>query len=326
MPIEIPAAPVGAKNPANSSTIAIAMCTYNGERFLKEQLESFVNQSRLPDHLVVCDDASTDATQRILKEFADQSPFPVELHFNTATLGVPRNFEQALLACTGDYIALCDQDDRWHSSKLERLSELLDVNPQAGFACSDAELIDKNGNSLHRKLWNVWRTDPATLALKPPNQRRAYSVRSNCVTGATMMLRRKVVWDCLAPIPQSWVHDHWLAVLCEILNRPGCATPELLTQYRLHPGQTIGVGTRNWFRRLQTTDERQKKCMQRQQRYDDLQAHLEAFILPLVPEAAIWHDVIHSARQDLAVRQKELRLPWWHRGFNRILRGKRRAA
>ena len=129
--------------PAASRTISIAMCTYNGDRFLREQSESILNQTRLPDHLIVCDDGSTDTTRSLLEQFARKSPFPVELRFNSRNLGVTRNFEQALMACRSDFIALCDQDDLWHPRKLERLTEVLEANPQAGFACSNAELIDR---------------------------------------------------------------------------------------------------------------------------------------------------------------------------------------
>jgi len=100
----------------------------------------------------------------------------------------------------------------------------------------------------------------------------------------------------------------------------------LLTQYRLHAGQTIGVGRRGWFRRPSTIVERTKKCLQRAQRYRDLTVHLEERIIPRFPEAAVWLEVIQVAEQDLALRQKELSLPWWHRGWNRMLRGHRRSA
>ena len=309
-----------------NSTISIAMCTYNGERFLREQTESFVRQSRLPDQLVICDDGSTDATRSCLTEFARTSPFPVELRFNTTTLGVARNFEQALMACTSDYVALCDQDDRWIPTKLQRLAELLDANPNAGFACSDADLIDKRGRSINRTLWEIQRLNPPTVYGRLPFERRDYLVRSNCVTGATMMLRRDRLWNCLAPIPPSWIHDHWLVVLCEILNTTGCMCPDLLTQYRLHPGQTIGVNPRTWFRKRLSAEEKNRKFLQREERYRDLLFHLENRILPTVPEAFIWIDVIDQAQQKLTNRIQAAKLPWWQREWNRMTGGIRRAA
>lgn len=312
--------------PPRLPTISIAMCTYNGERYLREQLESFTNQTRLPDQLVVCDDGSTDSTRLILKDFARTAPFPVELRFNTRTLGISKNFEQSLSKCTADYIALCDQDDRWLPNKLQCLADLLEANPDAGYACSNAMLIDKHGRPLQHKLWDALRVDPPTLVRQDARVRRAYLVRQNCVTGATMMLRREKLRNFLAPLPASWVHDHWLVVLCEILKCPGCLTPELLTEYRLHPGQTIGVESRNWFQRYRSVAERAKRCLRTEQRYFDLQAHLETTELAKGPELAIWTEVLRRAQQELADRRKELELPWWQRKWIRIVRSQRRAA
>ena len=93
--------------------ISIAMATYNGERFLEEQLRTLSEQVRLPDEVVVCDDGSTDCTQEILAQFAKSAPFPVRLVINDRRLGWRENFLKAASICTSDYIAFCDQDDIW---------------------------------------------------------------------------------------------------------------------------------------------------------------------------------------------------------------------
>ena len=299
-------------------TISIAMCTYNGSRFLREQSESFLNQSRQPDHLVVCDDCSNDGTRSLLQEFARRSPFPVDLRFNTNNLGISRNFEQALLACPGDFIALSDQDNRWHPRKLQRLSELLIANPQAGYVSSNAELIDDQGKILTQTLWDVQKLDALTLARLSPSERRHYLVQSNCLNGATMLVRREHLWCFLAPIPSTWLHDHWIGVLSEILNCTGLTTPELLTQYRIHSGQMIGIGSRGWFRNRQTDAEKSQKFGVQEQRYRDLLSHLKSQILPQVPEASDWFDVIQTAQQRLMERIEDERLPWWQREWKRI--------
>ena len=131
-----------------------------------------------------------------------------------------------------------------------------------------------------------------------------------------MMLRREPLWECLTPIPPSWVHDHWLVVLCEILNMPACISPELLTRYRLHPGQTIGVNPRTWFRKRLSDAEKNRKFLQREERYRDLLLHLENRILPVAPEAFFWVEVIHQAQRKLANRAQ---LPWWLREWNRVI-------
>src|SRR5260370_31948987 len=91
--------------------ISVVMCTYNGHRYLKEQLDSIAQQSRLPAELVVCDDQSTDDTIAILRDFVSQTPFSVRVFQNSVRLGSTRNFAQAIgLACC-DLIARCDQYD-----------------------------------------------------------------------------------------------------------------------------------------------------------------------------------------------------------------------
>src|SRR3954470_17842517 len=96
-----------------NNMFSVAMCTYNGARFLGEQLASVAAQTRPPDELVVCDDRSTDETASLVRDFAAAAPFRVRLHVNERNLGSTRNFERAVSLCEGDLIALSDQDDEW---------------------------------------------------------------------------------------------------------------------------------------------------------------------------------------------------------------------
>ena len=98
-------------------TISIAMTTFNGGMFLREQLESIYNQTKVPDEVVVCDDGSTDDTIAILEEYKETKG--LKLYVNGVQLGVNQNFYKAISLCTGDYIALCDQDDVWLPKKLQ---------------------------------------------------------------------------------------------------------------------------------------------------------------------------------------------------------------
>src|SRR5688572_3171861 len=98
--------------------LSVALCSYNGARFIHDQLSSIARQSRLPDELVICDDRSSDNTIAIIEKFAVDAPFPVRSHVNPTNLGSTKNFELAISRCCGDFIALSDQDDIWHQDKL----------------------------------------------------------------------------------------------------------------------------------------------------------------------------------------------------------------
>ena len=98
--------------------ISIAMATYNGARFLPEQLDSFSRQTRLPDELVVSDDGSQDETVAILEEFRARAPFVVRIVHNSERGGHAQNFGFALSHCTGDLISISDQDDVWKPEKI----------------------------------------------------------------------------------------------------------------------------------------------------------------------------------------------------------------
>src|SRR5262249_10160572 len=102
--------------------ISIALCTYNGAKYLSSQLESYLAQTCLPDEVVVCDDCSQDETVTILNDFAIRAPFPVRILVNDQNLGSTKNFEKSISLCSGEIIFLSDQDDVWMPNKIERVS------------------------------------------------------------------------------------------------------------------------------------------------------------------------------------------------------------
>ena len=106
--------------------ISVAMATYNGERYLSEQLNSIARQTLLPEELVVCDDQSSDSTREIVENFGQIAPFPVYFHSNPQRLHFADNFLEAAARCRGDYVAFCDQDDVWLPEKLERVAAAFD--------------------------------------------------------------------------------------------------------------------------------------------------------------------------------------------------------
>jgi glycosyltransferase involved in cell wall biosynthesis len=223
-------------------TFSIALCTYNGAAYLPDQLVSIAAQRRLPDELVVRDDASTDNTPALIQAFAARAPFPVRFERNADRLGSTRNFDGAIAACTGDLIAVSDQDDVWRPDKLSTIERRFAESPGVGLVFSDADLVDAALNPIGARLWarigfdrrlrHVWRTRGALTALVP----------GRIVTGATMAFRstfRALVLptpDGIAPM----IHDGWIALA--IAAVAGVAfIEEPLVAYRQHGAQQIGA-------------------------------------------------------------------------------------
>ena len=134
--------------------ISVAMCTYNGAQYLKEQLDSIVKQTRLPNEVVVCDDGSIDATLQLLDKFKEITPFSVRIYRNKTNLGPTKNFEEAISLCRGDIIVLSDQDDIWVPYKLETLERAFEKYSDIGYIFSNAWVVDKKSRFVGDTIWN----------------------------------------------------------------------------------------------------------------------------------------------------------------------------
>ena len=227
--------------PASRTLISVALCTYNGERFLEEQLASIEAQTRLPDELIICDDRSTDRTGEIVQAFARKARFPVIFQVNERTLGSTKNFEQAISRCSGNLIALSDQDDIWNDTRLQRSEDELRMHPEALLVFSDADIIDAQGRVVGTTLWESFHFDAARRAEVQAGEFDLY-VKSRFVTGATVMFRR-ALRERLVPAGADWFHDEWLVALTAVFGqiRP---IDERLIRYRQHEAQQIGPSTR----------------------------------------------------------------------------------
>lgn len=221
------------------------MCTYNGAAFLEPQLDSLASQRRPPDELIICDDRSEDATQHLVRSWAATVPFEVRFQVNERRLGIIGNFDQAIGLCTGDVIALCDQDDVWLDDKLHRIERAFADRPDLGLWFSDARLIDEQGQSLPDMLWQRFGLDDrARMEFTGPN-RLARLLRRSVVTGATMAFAARYKHVVL-PIPRNCpehLHDRWITTLVAAVA-PITGSPEPSILYRQHGGQAMGAARR----------------------------------------------------------------------------------
>ena len=223
-------------------SISVALCTHNGERFIVDQVRSILRQTEPPTQIVLSDDASTDATVELVqREVADHLGEPVELVVlrNAPALGVTANFEQAVAACTGDLIALSDQDDVWLADRVEVIVDAFDLDPGLSLLFSDAQLVDGAGEPLRDTLFQSIRFTAGEQREVHAGEALTTLLRRNVVTGATVMFRRTLLDDAL-PFPASWVHDEWLAVVAAIVGRIDFL-PAQLIEYRQHGGNQIGA-------------------------------------------------------------------------------------
>ena len=135
--------------------ISVAIATYNGQEFIKEQLLSILNQTMPVDEIVICDDQSSDDTVKIIQELLCDK---IYLYQNEKNLGYKLNFKKALSYCKGDYIFLCDQDDIWKPNKVQTMIEIMQNHPEIKVLASTYDLIDDLGNEkqidMNRKYSN----------------------------------------------------------------------------------------------------------------------------------------------------------------------------
>jgi hypothetical protein len=319
------------------------MATRNGERFLGAQLATIAVQTRLPDELVVVDDASTDGTVDMLSEYARSAPFPVRLHRNERHLGSNATFEAALEKATGDVLVLGDQDDEWVSTKLELTAERFKQDPELGMVFSDGWVIDEDGELLDGRLWSihgfthqarrVFRADPF-----------AYLLPRAVASGCTMAFRASLL-PLVTPVPDLWDpagkaichHDRWFSIAMSAISKVDFIDAPLI-RYRVHPDQQVGAPDAGRALLHQLWQRRSVSSVAPWMRlYADylgqLACHLEA--LPVRPAAlaieSIRDHADHLRARSTLAPQRHSRWPvvcaeWRARGYHRYGHGLRSAA
>jgi len=224
------------------------MTTYNGQRFLKEQLDGMLAQSRPVDELVVCDDCSADNTVNILNEFASAAPFPVKVVVNKENLGSTGNFEKAMSLCAGDIMILCDQDDIWLPDKVKVLEKVFAANDDCGMVFTDAMVIDERNNPQGR-LWARFDFGKKEQKVLKRGGGLRFFVKGNVVTGATAAVTRAFFEEAV-PFPEKFVHDHWLAMVAALKGKL-FFSDAVTVNYRRHLSQQLGTPpAKDFFRRI----------------------------------------------------------------------------
>jgi len=208
--------------------VSVALCTYNGALYLREQLDSLTAQHEVAFEIVAVDDDSQDQTCAILHDYAARDP-RIRRFANDRNLGPTASFERAMSLCRGDFIAPCDQDDLWHPDKLARLLAAIGT---CDAAYCDSDYVDASGQAMGHRVSDGM----AMLAGDNP----VAFLFANSVSGHALLLRRDL-FERARPFPSTGYHDWWLA-LCAA-GRHGIRYLDLpLVHFRRHESAYSPMG------------------------------------------------------------------------------------
>lgn len=206
--------------------ISVAMATYNGEKYIQEQLESILKQTLPAQEIIIVDDCSTDSTWSILESFAVRHEC-IQIYKNPNNYGVVKTFNRALSLTNGEYIALADQDDFWVSQKLEVLIANI----------GDNLLIHSDAYVVNDKLQII---NSSFLGTKAFTKKISNYFVFNDVHGCTALVRRELL-NLALPIPDGfYLHDHYLAIFAAALKKITYIDQPLI-YYRQHEANVVGV-------------------------------------------------------------------------------------
>ena len=218
--------------------ISVALCTYNGEKYLRQQIDSILAQTMPVDEIVVHDDCSSDSTCDILKDYSRRFP-QIRYKRNLSNLGFVMNFESALKECQGDYIFFSDQDDIWDKDKV-KISVMYLIESDMYGAFSDGLLIDQNDRPIGETLFSKIHLLPLIKnGILDKYDFEVLCLIGNYVTGATMVITKSAK-DFILPFDNRLYHDVWVAIKLSAVHKLGRIDRPLIS-YRIHENQECGL-------------------------------------------------------------------------------------
>lgn len=221
----------------NADTIDILLPTYNGEKYLKEQIDSILNQTYKNIRLIISDDCSKDSTPKILEEYRGKDE-RIELYLQKENIGVVKGIEFLLKKVKSNYYMLADQDDVWLPMKVEKSIETL-KKENADLVFGDLEVVDQDLKTMYPSFG-----DFMLLNRKIKKYINSYKVNYlyNCVTGCTVLSKKEFI-EKILPIPTEskyLIHDHWIGLVVA-LNGKLAYMPEKYIKYRQHGNNQVGT-------------------------------------------------------------------------------------
>lgn len=226
--------------------ISVALCTYNGAQFIREQLNSILCQTTNVDEIVICDDGSSDDTLSIINSYCSKTDI-IRVYQNQDKLGVSKNFQKAIDLCHGDLIFLSDQDDIWQANKVQTFVDYFNNNPSISVCFSNAFLTNPDGTIISdrpNKLWDYTFNHSYRKIFDKGFPLECFLGGASTVrtTGATMAVRSKFLKEnpFIHLCNEEVMHDFAIVLLAAEQTTIGYIN-EPLIKYRLHPSQTCGL-------------------------------------------------------------------------------------
>ncbi len=251
-------------------TTSVVIAAFNGERFIEEQLNSIINQTVLPDEIIISDDGSQDNTVAICRDYAilhQSIPTLIKCIPNdTDEHGVVANFENAICHATGDVIFFCDQDDRWHPNKIERTTQLMSLYKKK-ILLHDARILqekeDGSFEAINRTLMPKLPFDDQGIYCLSKEKELTKAFLYCLINGMCIAADRGYILSIM-PFSKGFYHDQWV-LFCGIADNEVMAVDEELALYRIHNNNTSGLGEfrkkRSFRERVQTYKEKGKSSV-----------------------------------------------------------------
>ena len=243
------------------------MATYNGEKYLHQQLDSIFSQTMLPREVVISDDGSTDNTLFILAEY-QQKHNSIKVIKNPNP-GINNNFIYAAQHCIGSWIAFCDQDDIWHPKKLEYLFA---SSKNKELVYSRSQLIDNEGKPLSvsaEKYLGFGQYQSGHIC-------PLYFFYSNCISGHSIIIQKDII-NISLPVPEGMIYDQWFSLVAACKGEIEFID-KALTSHRIHASNS----NNNQDKRIQQKSEqisssKIKKFMRRRNNTLNLLKRIDTF-------------------------------------------------
>ncbi len=227
-------------------TVSVVMATFNGEKFVAEQLDSLRSQTYPVDEVVIIDDCSTDSTAEIVRNYIKEHDLSWQFSVAEKNSGYKRNFYNCLAKASGDIVFLCDQDDIWYENKIEKMLSVFKNHPECLAVNSSFDIVGKQGEMLQRFEADNGKASNHGLIGVPIAENGVYNVdvitvaMSNVSPGCTAAFKKDIVSEYLKASECKIPHDWELNLIAA--NRNGLAFyNQPLIGYRIHGNNTIGL-------------------------------------------------------------------------------------